>query len=53
MTKYNKQKRQESLEWLKARGKWVLDNQYTPTNSVNTDISKTFERIKREAKSGH
>jgi hypothetical protein len=48
MTKYNKQKRQESLDYLKAKGMWVLDNKYTPTNSVNTDITKTFERVKKE-----
>ena len=49
MTKYNKQKRQESLDYLKAKGMWVLDNKYTPTNSVNTDITKTFERARAEA----
>ena len=48
MTKYNKQKRQESLDYLKAKGMWVLDNKYTPTNSVNTDITKTFERARAE-----
>ena len=48
MTKYNQQKRQESLDYLKAKGMWVLDNKYTPTNSVNTDITKTFQRVKKE-----
>ena len=48
MTKYNKQKRQDSLDYLKDKGMWVLDNKYTPTNSVNTDITKTFERARAE-----
>ena len=48
MTNYNKQKRQESLDYLKAKGMWVLDNKYTPTSSVNTDITKTFEGARAE-----
>lgn len=48
MTEYNKQKRRESLEWLQARGKWVLDNQFVPTCSRNTNIKQTFDRVRDE-----
>ena len=53
MTKYNQQKRQESLDWLRSRGRYVLDNRYVPTSSTNTDVSKTFKRIKKEIKHEH
>jgi hypothetical protein len=48
MTEYNKQKRRESLEWLQARGKWVLDSKFVPTCSRNTNIKQTFDRVRDE-----
>jgi hypothetical protein len=48
MTEYNKQKRRESLEWLQARGKWVLDSKFVPTCSRNTNIKQTFDRVRNE-----
>ena len=49
----NEEKREKAIQYLKARGIWVLDG-FTPTRSHQTDIRKTFAKYreweKRNAK---
>lgn len=44
-TEYNQKKRAESLEYLKARNKYVLDGKFTPTNSVSTNVGTTIRQF--------
>lgn len=43
-TEYNKKKCAESIEYLRTRSKYILDNNsFIPTSAVATDVGKTIE----------
>jgi len=45
-TEYNKAKRAESIEYLRTRNKYILDNNtFIPTSAVATNVAKTIEQF--------
>jgi hypothetical protein len=42
------EKLQKSIDYLKSRNIYILDNVFKPTNAASTDVSVTFARYRRE-----
>jgi len=46
----NEKKRADALIYLQGRGKYLLDNKFTPTTSVCVDVAKTIREYLEEVK---
>lgn len=44
----NDEKRAQALQYLKARGIWILDGKFKPTKPVETDVAKTISRYRSQ-----
>jgi hypothetical protein len=43
----NQEKLEKSINYVRSRGIYLLDGGFTPTTSINTDVSKTIERYRK------
>lgn len=48
LSKYHSEKLKESLEYLRSRGKYILDGKFKPTNSNATDVAATIKKYRTE-----
>jgi hypothetical protein len=44
----NTEKFDAAMAYLKARGIYLLDNKFKPTNAASTDVAKTIARYRAQ-----